>query len=49
MQYSCASVKDCAQLRRDIEDHFARCIHALEVRQSVLLNQLDIIQERRSM
>ena len=34
-------------MRREVEDHFERCIHSLEVRRDTLLTQLDEIAERQ--
>lgn len=33
-------------MRRNIEEHFERCIHALEVREAFLLDQFDSMIER---
>ena len=37
--------KDFYLLRRNIEQDFERCVHALEVRKDMLLGELDIIAE----
>jgi hypothetical protein len=34
-------MKDFSVIRREIEEHFERCIHALEVRRHSLINQLE--------
>ena len=34
-------------LRRDTEEHFERCIHALEVRRDTLLNELDELAQQQ--
>ena len=47
--FMCNLQKDCNLIRRQIEDHFARYIHALEARQVALLAQVDIIAEQQSM
>ena len=36
-------------MRRDIEEHFERCIHALEARQHILLSQLDQFIQHQGM
>eukprot|EP00026_Physarum_polycephalum_P006062 Phypoly_transcript_06103.p1 GENE.Phypoly_transcript_06103~~Phypoly_transcript_06103.p1 ORF type:complete len:321 (+),score=57.00 Phypoly_transcript_06103:384-1346(+) len=38
-----AQLRDLEKSRRQIEEHFERCIHALEVRQQTLLSQLRIV------
>ena len=42
-----ANLKDLSIVRREVEDHFERCIHSLEVRRDTLLTQLDEIAERQ--
>ena len=47
--FMCNLQKDGNLIRRQIEDHFVRYIHALEARQVALLAQVDIIAEQQSM
>ena len=38
-------IKDLSVIRREVEEHFERCIHALEARQHTLLTYLDQIAQ----
>ena len=38
-------IKDLSEIRREVDEHFERCIHALEARQHTLLTYLDQIAQ----